>query len=65
MPEQFLDIIYRLEMLGISFTFIAIFLAGLGLVGYIVFLFWKYRNREEHSLDYVIMQDPDTQIGRA
>lgn len=56
MPEQFLDLLYRLQLLFISFIFMAIFLAGLGLLGYILFLIWKYQNREEASLEHVLMQ---------
>ncbi|MBI5619904.1 type IV secretion system DNA-binding domain-containing protein [Candidatus Gottesmanbacteria bacterium] len=56
MPEQFLDLIYRTEVFGVSLFFMAVFLGGLFLLGYIAFLVWKYRNREERSLDYVLLQ---------
>ncbi len=56
MPEQFLDIIYKFEVLGVSLIFMALFLAGLAGLGYIVFLLWKYKNREERSLEYVLLQ---------
>ncbi len=56
MSDQFLDIIYRLEMIGISAGLIALFLGALVLIGYVFFLLWKYRNREEHSLEMVLMQ---------
>ncbi len=56
MNDQILDLIYSLEMLGISLFFMAFFLAGLAGLGYIAFLLWKYRSREEHSLDYVLLQ---------
>ena len=56
MSDQFLDIIYRIEMFGISLGLIVLFLGGLCLVGYVLFLLWKYRNREEHSLETVLLQ---------
>ncbi|MBI4065493.1 type IV secretion system DNA-binding domain-containing protein [Candidatus Gottesmanbacteria bacterium] len=56
MPEQFLDLTYKLQLLAISFVFLALFFAGLTLLGYIAFLYWKYRNREEQSLEYVLLQ---------
>ncbi|MDO8451369.1 MAG: hypothetical protein Q7S76_00695, partial [bacterium] len=56
MSDIFFDILYRLEVFAISLVFMAIFLAGFGVLGYIAFLFWKYRDREEHSLDYVLLQ---------
>lgn len=56
MPEQFLDLIYRLQLLAISFVFLALFLGGLILLCYIIFLLWKYRNREDVSLDHILLQ---------
>lgn len=56
MPDVFLDLVYRLEVVGISLFFMAFFLAGLAGLGYVVFLLWKYRAREEHSLEYVLLQ---------
>jgi len=56
MPDQFLDILYRFEMLGISIGLMILFFGALFLVGYVLFLFWKYRNREEHSLSMVLLQ---------
>ncbi len=56
MPEQFLDLIYRLEVFGVSLLFMAIFLGGFAFLGYLLFLFWKYRKREEHSLEYALLQ---------
>jgi len=56
MPDIFLDLIYRLEIITISFLFLAILFGGLAGLGYIVFLLWKYRDREERSLDYVLLQ---------
>src|SRR3989338_5791215 len=56
MSDQILDLVYRLEMLGVSVFFMGIFLAGLAGLAYLAFLLWKFRNREEHSLDYVLVQ---------
>ena len=56
MSEKLLDLQYRLQLLGISLGLILFFGGLLALIGYIVFLLWKYRNREEHSLDTVLMQ---------
>lgn len=56
MPEQFADIVYQLEMAGIALVIFILCLLGLSAVGYIIFVFWKYRNREEHSLGYTLMQ---------
>ena len=70
MPDQFLDLIYRFETLGLSFFLIVFFLCGLGLLGYLFFLLWKYRDREKRSLEYVVMQvavprDNETKIDAA
>lgn len=56
MPDQFLDLIYKLEMIGVSLGLMVLFLGGLVLLGYVVFLMWKYRNREEHSLEMILLQ---------
>ncbi len=56
MPELFLDLIYRLEVFGISLALMSSFLGGLALLAYIVFLFWKYRDREQSSLNSVLLQ---------
>jgi hypothetical protein len=56
MPDQFLDLIYRLQMLGISLVMIVFFLACFAGLGYLVFLLWKYRDREIRSLEYVLLQ---------
>ena len=56
MPEQFIDLTYRLQVFAISLLLMVVFLAGLGALVYIAFLFWKYRKREERSLEYVLMQ---------
>jgi hypothetical protein len=56
MSDQFLDIIYKLEMLGLSIGLMVLFLGILTGLGYVAFLFWKYRHREEHSLETVLLQ---------
>ncbi|MFZ5845484.1 MAG: type IV secretory system conjugative DNA transfer family protein, partial [Patescibacteria group bacterium] len=56
MPDTFLDLIYRLEVFGLSLILMLGFFLGLGVLGYLVFLFWKYRDREERSLEYVLLQ---------
>lgn len=56
MPEQVLDLIYQLQVLGFSLVFLAMVLLGLFVVAYIVFLFWKYRDREKRSLEYALIQ---------
>lgn len=56
MPDVVLDILYKAQVFAIALVFMGIFLLGLAGIGYIAFLLWKYRNREEHSLEYVLMQ---------
>lgn len=70
MPDQFLDLTYRLEVVGVSLLFMAIFFVGLVVLAYVVFLFWKYRDREKRSLEYVVLQvavprDNETKIDAA
>lgn len=56
MSEKLLDLGYRMQMLGVSLVFILIFGGALLFLGYILFLLWKYRNREEESLETVLLQ---------
>ncbi len=56
MPSNALDLLYQLEVFGISLAFILLLVMGFVLIGYIIFLLWKYRDREERSLEYVLMQ---------
>ncbi len=56
MPEQFADFIYKLEVFGISLLLMLFFAIGLAVFGYVLFLIWKYRDREQRSLDYVLLQ---------
>ncbi len=55
MSDQILDLVYQLQMLGISLVLMAFFLGGLAAVAAVVFVVWKYRNREAHSLSYVLL----------
>mgnify|MGYP001597483328 CR=1 FL=1 len=70
MPDIFLDLIYRGELLLISLVLMTVFGAGLAAVGYIAFLLWKYRNREQVSLEHALLQvavprDNETKIDAA
>lgn len=56
MPDQFLDLTYQLQMLGVSLVLMAFFFACLAGLGYIAFLLWKYKDREIRSLEYVVLQ---------
>ncbi len=56
MPDSALDIIYKLEVFSVSFVFLLLVIVGLGILVYVVFLVWKYRDREERSLEYVLLQ---------
>jgi hypothetical protein len=56
MPLEFADLIYKVEVLGVSIVLMAFFLGCGAVFAYILFVFWKYRDREKHSLDYVVMQ---------
>jgi type IV secretory pathway TraG/TraD family ATPase VirD4 len=50
------DLGYRFELFLLAMTVIVLALGGLAALLYLVFLFWKYRNREKASLEYVVMQ---------
>ncbi len=56
MPTEALDDFYRIEVFGISILIILILLGGVCLLVYAIFLLWKYRDREERSLEYVLLQ---------
>ncbi|MBI5613489.1 type IV secretory system conjugative DNA transfer family protein [Candidatus Gottesmanbacteria bacterium] len=56
MPDIFVDLIWKLEVFGVVIFVMALFVAGLAGVGYVLFILWKYRDREKHSLEYVLMQ---------
>lgn len=56
MSDSFLDLIYRLQVLSVSVILMALFLAGFAVFGYVLFLLWKYHDREERSLTIVLLQ---------
>ncbi|MCL4360503.1 type IV secretion system DNA-binding domain-containing protein [Patescibacteria group bacterium] len=56
MPDQFSNLIFQLEVLGVSVIVMLICLAGLAALGFAAFLLWKYRDREDRSLEYVLLQ---------
>lgn len=55
MPNEVLDLTYRLQALGVSLMLLVIFSGGLLGLLYIIFLLWKYRDREKRSLSYVLL----------
>ncbi len=70
MNIPFTDIIYQIQVFFVAFLFMTLSLAGLVVLAYILFLLWKYRNREHHSLEYVTLQiavprDNETKIDAA
>jgi hypothetical protein len=70
MPDTFADITYRLEIFAISLLLMAMFTLGLILLGYVIFLLWKFRDREKKSLEYTVLQvavprDNETKIDAA
>jgi hypothetical protein len=56
MPDQFADLLYQLEVAGISLGVMTVVLLGLVLFGYMLFVLWKFREREKHSLEYQLLQ---------
>lgn len=56
MPLEFADITYQLEVLGISLIILTFCLIGLIALGYVLFILWKYRDREKHSMEYTLIQ---------
>ena len=56
MPTAFTDLTYQLEVLGVVLVVIVFCFLGLAVLGYVAFLWWKYREREKRSLDYVLLQ---------
>lgn len=54
--DAFADIIYQLQVITVSLIVMALFLGGAALLGYLLFLLWKYRDRETRSLEYVLLQ---------
>jgi hypothetical protein len=56
MTDKLLDLGYRLQLLGVGILLILFFGGLFVLLGYILFLFWKYRDREKESLETVLLQ---------
>ncbi len=56
MPLEFADITYQLEVLGISLIILTFCLIGFAALGYALFILWKYRDREKHSMEYTLIQ---------
>src|SRR3989344_3682803 len=56
MQLEFADIVYRLQLLGVSLVILTISLIGFAALGYVLFLLWKYRDREKRSLEYTLLQ---------
>lgn len=51
-----MDYLSKLEVFGVFLLFTVILLGGVCFLAYAAFLLWKYRDREERSLDYVLLQ---------
>lgn len=56
MPEDYAFLIPQLENFGITFMAVTLFLAGVILLFYFLFLWWKYRDREKKSLEFELLQ---------
>lgn len=56
MPIELADITYQLEILGVSLLILTFCLMGLVALGYVLFILWKYRDREKHSMEYTLIQ---------
>lgn len=70
MPLEFADLTYQLEVLGVSLFILTFCLIGFFVLGYVLFLAWKYRDREKKSMEYTLMQiatprDNETKIDAA
>lgn len=48
--------IFQLENLAITLFAVSLFVAGMALLGYFLFLWWKYRDREKKSLEFELLQ---------
>ena len=55
-PELLSNFAYRAEVFAISLLLAILALVGLGFLGYLCFMLWKYRDREEKSLNSVLLQ---------
>ena len=56
MPIEFADITYQLEVLGVVLLILTFCLMGLAVLGYVLFIFWKYRDRENAPMEYTLIQ---------
>src|SRR3990170_2473762 len=56
MDEGTFEIVNLLIDFGITLFILVLFLAGIALFLYFFFLWWKYRNREKQSLEFVLLQ---------
>jgi len=56
MPIEFADITYQLEVLGVALIILTFCLIGLAVLGYALFILWKYRDREKRSMEYTLVQ---------
>ncbi len=56
MPADTSNLIFQLENFLIVFMALSVFLVGVGLLSYFLFLLFKYRNREKQSLEFVLLQ---------
>ncbi len=56
MNLSFEELYYRIIVFFVSMTLILLALCGIVAILFVVFLLWKYRNREKDSLDYVLLQ---------
>lgn len=70
MPLELADITYKLEVLGVSLFILTFCFIGFAVLGYVLFLAWKYRDREKKSMEYTLMQvatprDNETKIDAA
>ncbi len=70
MPLQINDLTYQVQVFFVAMLIIVLCIGGfLGLL-YVLFYIWKYRDREKHSLEYVLLQiavprDNETKIDAA
>ena len=55
-PEALADFTYQLEVLTLSFLVLSLAVLSFGLVVFLVYLWNRYREREEKSLEYVMLQ---------
>jgi len=49
-------LLYQLQNFTITLVALVIFLIGIGILSYFLFLWWKYHNREKQSLEFVLLQ---------